>query len=331
MRCVHKLLSYLKYRWTLIALWLLTLGVLFGLSALNGLDRSYVRYAALLVSFFFLLLMLISATPYFRRRRLLRRMTEAGERLVSALPEPGNALERDYQALIQGLIAEQAEMRRQLTGAQNEQLSYYTLWVHQIKTPIAAMQLVLGGADDERSRTLARELFKIEQYADLALRYAKMTDMSADLVIERFPLEPVVREAVKKFALLFVHQRLSVSVKLPELTVTSDRRWLLFIIEQLLSNAVKYTKAGGVRIFARMGALVIEDTGIGIRPEDLPRIFERGYTGYNGRLDARASGVGLYLARRAADALGVRIEASSTLGRGTAMTLRFPEEHEILE
>ncbi len=313
---MSKLLSYLKYRWMTIALWALSLGALFALSALGGLEKDYVRYAALLISFAFTVLMLLGATPYFRRRRLVSALLETADRAAMALPEPENALESDYQLLVRTLLREQAEARRRLLSAQNEQLAYYTLWVHQIKTPIAAMRLLLSDHDDAAGRALGRELFKVEQYADLALRYAKMTDISTDLVIERFLLEPLVREAIRKFAVLFVHQKLSVRVSVPELWVTSDRRWLLFILEQIVSNAVKYTKTGGVRIFARMDRLVIEDTGVGIRPEDLPRIFERGYTGYNGRLDARASGVGLYLAKKAADALAITIEAASTLGSG---------------
>ena len=111
--------------------------------------------------------------------------------------------------------------------------------------------------------------------------------------------------------------------------VTTDRRWLGFILEQLLSNAVKYTKTGGITIGWREDALFIEDTGIGIRKEDLPRIFEKGYTGYNGRIDTRASGIGLYLVRRTANALAIRVAVESEVGRGTRVTLRFPKGNEF--
>lgn len=106
-------------------------------------------------------------------------------------------------------------------------------------------------------------------------------------------------------------------------SVVSDAKWLGFILEQLLSNAVKYTNEGGVKICMESGRLVIEDSGIGIRPEDLPRIFEKGYTGYNGRVDTRASGVGLYLTRQVADALAIRIDVRSQLGHGTRVALSF--------
>ena len=139
---------------------------------------------------------------------------------------------------------------------------------------------------------LKQELFKVERYAELALQYLKLSDIANDLVIERCDLGRIVRESVKKYGLLFVYKGLSAEIAPLDLAVVSDAKWLGFILEQLISNAVKYTNAGGVKIFAENGCLVIEDSGIGIRAEDLPRIFEKGYTGYNGRVDTRASGVG---------------------------------------
>ncbi|MDO4571911.1 MAG: sensor histidine kinase [Clostridia bacterium] len=328
---MRRLAGYLRYRAMPIALWLVSLAVLAVLSALGGLAPVYARYAMLLISFFFLLLMLLGAAGYFRRLRALAALRETADRLSGALPEPGNAVEAAYQALLEELLEDGRRLRRDTAAAREDSLGYYTLWVHQIKTPIAAMRLLLQGEDDPQSRALGSELFKVEQYADLALRYAKMQEIVSDVIVERFPLMPVVREAVKKYGLLFVHKRLGVHIEETELQVTSDRRWLQFILEQLLSNAVKYTRRGGVSIGVEEGALVIADTGQGIRPEDLPRIFERGYTGYTGRLDARASGIGLYLVKRAADALRIDIRAESAPEAGTRMILRFPEETEILE
>jgi signal transduction histidine kinase len=129
---------------------------------------------------------------------------------------------------------------------------------------------------------------------------------------------------VKKYSLLFVYSKLSARVEPLSKDVPCDRMWLEFILCQLLSNSVKYTHTGGVRIYMEKGDLVVEDSGIGIRKEDLPRIFEKGYTGYNGRMDTRASGIGLYLVKRTADALGIRINVTSELGKGTRVSLHFP-------
>ena len=129
----------------------------------------------------------------------------------------------------------------------------------------------------------------------------------------------------EKYALLFIHQGLSVEIGPLAETVVSDKKWLSFLLEQIISNGAKYTHTGGMRIYMEGERLVLEDTGIGIRPEDLPRIFERGYTGYNGRLDSRASGIGLYMAKRVADALGIALAVESQLDQGTRVFLRFPD------
>ena len=129
---------------------------------------------------------------------------------------------------------------------------------------------------------------------------------------------------MKKYSLLFVYSKLTAKIEPLQKDIPCDRMWLEFILGQLLSNSVKYTHTGGVRIYMEQNALVVEDTGIGIRKEDLPRIFEKGYTGYNGRMDTRASGIGLYLVKRTATALGIRVEVASELGKGTRVSLHFP-------
>ena len=187
------------------------------------------------------------------------------------------------------------------------------------------MRLVLRENDSAEALVLRQELFKVERYAELALQYVKLREIANDLVIERCDLGRIVRESVKKYGLLFVYKGLSVEIAPLAGSVVSDAKWLGFILEQLLSNAVKYTNEGGVKVCMESGCLVIEDSGIGIRPEDLPRIFEKGYTGYNGRVDTRASGVGLYLTRQVADALAIRIDVRSQLGHGTRVALSFPD------
>ena len=242
-----------------------------------------------------------------------------------ALHRPQDALEGACQAIVRALAQGHQEASRALETAQNENLTYYTLWVHQIKTPIAAMRLVLRENDSAEALVLRQELFKVERYAELALQYVKLREIANDLVIERCDLGRIVRESVKKYGLLFVYKGLSVEIAPLAGSVVSDAKWLGFILEQLLSNAVKYTNEGGVKVCMESGRLVIEDSGIGIRPEDLPRIFEKGYTGYNGRVDTRASGVGLYLTRQVADALAIRIDVRSQLGHGTRVALSFPD------
>ena len=320
-----KLLSYLKYRLVLIIFYIVAVMLVLTVSSLAGQDMVYARYTVLLLSFFLLIIVLVDGMRYMRQRRRLEALSAELYHATRELPEPPNALEADYIRLLGDLGYAYDAVRKRLETAQNDSLEYYTLWVHQIKTPIAALGLVLSQMDGESVGVIRQELFKIERYADLALRYIKLADISADLVIERCRLGDIVHEGVKKFGVLFVYQKLSIDIAPINVEVMSDKRWLAFIFEQILSNALKYTPMGGVRVYMQGRALVIEDSGIGIRPEDLPRIFTKGYTGYNGRLDNRASGIGLYLAKKTADALGVGIHVESQVGKGTRVSLSFPE------
>ncbi len=319
-----KLLSYLKYRLPLLIFYILAVLLVIIVQYLANQDMVYARYTVVLLSFFLLIILLIDGSRFMRRLRALKALAATLLSAARELPEPSNALEADYVRLLQELGCAYDTIKKRFAAAHSDSLEYYTLWVHQIKTPIAALGLVLSQRDDAAAGVIRQELFKIEQYADLALRYVKLSDISTDLVIERCRLSDIVHESVKKFGVLFIYKKLSVDISPMDDTVTSDKKWLSFILEQALSNAVKYTQSGGIRIYMQNGSLMIEDTGIGIRPEDLPRIFTKGYTGYNGRLDHRASGIGLYLAKKAADALRIAIRVDSTVGVGTRVFLSFP-------
>lgn len=201
-------------------------------------------------------------------------------------------------------------------------VEYYTVWAHQIKTPIASMRLQLQSEDSDLSRRLAGDLNRIEAYVEMVLTFLRLDSTSTDYVIREIDLDSVIKPAIRKFAGDFISKKLSMDFKPTESKVLSDEKWLSFVIEQVLSNAVKYTKKGGIRIYMDTpGILCIEDTGIGISAEDLPRIFENGYTGFNGREDKRASGIGLYLCKRICDNLGHKIYAESEVGTGTKMIL----------
>ena len=204
---------------------------------------------------------------------------------------------------------------------------YYVMWTHQIKTPIAALRLLLEGEEqDGKDVYLMRgELFKIEQYAEMALAYQRLESLSSDLVLAEYDLYTLLKQTVKKFSLLFINKGLSLELAQPQAQVVTDEKWFGFCMEQFLSNSIKYTSQGKISIWMEVHGdetqLFIEDTGIGIRPEDLPRIFERGFTGYNGRLDKRSSGIGLYLCRRVLDQLGISVAVESRVGDGTKVTL----------
>lgn len=323
------LLDYLKSRQSVVWLYLLSIGIIRLLGYLAQQDPIYVRYETILISFTLVCILLADGVRYRRKRRQMALIRERTELLPRELPDALDGLCADYEALIRVLSQENERLRSENLSQLEEQKEYYTLWVHQIKTPISAMRLLLDAKDDESARLLKQELFKVDQYADLALKFVKLGDIASDLVVERCDLNEIARAAVKKYSLLFVYNRLSIQIEPLAKDIPSDAMWLGFILGQLLSNSVKYTRSGGVRIYMEGAALVVEDTGIGIRKEDLPRIFEKGYTGYNGRMDTRASGIGLYLVKRAADGLGISVDVTSEVGKGTRVSLRFPAYDEF--
>ena len=310
-------------------LYILTLGIISVLGFLAGQDQVYVRYEMILVSFSLVCVLLVDGARYRWKRRQMALIQERVELLPRELPEPMDGLTGDYDALVRMLSREHEQLRALTLTQQEEQKEYYTLWIHQIKTPISAMRLILDAQEGEGTSLLRQELFKVDQYADLALKFIKLSDIADDLVIERCDLNEIARTAVKKYSLLFIYSKLSIEIDPLTKDIPCDRMWMGFILEQLLSNSIKYTRSGGVKIYMKGAALVVEDSGIGIRKEDLPRIFEKGYTGYNGRMDTRASGIGLYLVKRAATALGIHVSVESELGKGTCVTLRFPQYDEF--
>lgn len=175
-----------------------------------------------------------------------------------------------------------------------------------------------------------QELFKIESYVEMALNYLRFEEMSNDLVLERNSLEQLVRQVVKKYAAIFIYNHISIQLEHLDYTVLTDEKWFCFVLEQILSNALKYTKQGSVKISAEESAnglrVLVKDTGIGIRSEDLPRIFEKGFTGYNGRMDKKASGLGLYLCKGVCEKLGHGISVASKEGEGTTVILTLQLE-----
>ena len=317
---------YLRHKKLLLLFYGLTLAVLLLVQFLAGQEMLYAWYAAGVLSFLLLVILVYDGRHFLQRMEALRRVQDGLLPAEEVLPPTNDPIEREYGNIVRALCKKNRALEEGAERMQREGLDYYTLWVHQIKTPISALRLVLGRCSAPETALMQQELFKIEQYAAMALQYVRLGDIASDLVIDRINVEASVRKCVKKYGLLFVYQKLSVQVEPMDAMVFSDEKWLGFLLEQLLSNAVKYTRQGGVRIFWKDGSLFLSDTGIGIRPEDLPRIFEKGYTGVNGRTDSRSSGIGLYLSRRVADVLAIRLNVTSEPGKGTTVRLTFPSD-----
>ncbi len=271
-------------------------------------------------------------TRFCRRHRTLRALLICTENAAFSLPEPESPLEADYQTLLTAVCAHRAALSAKNESRYQDLTEYFTLWAHQIKTPIAAMQLLLQQNTSAHSRELSAELFKIEQYVEMVLSYLRLGSDSTDYLFRRCRLDDIVRACLRKYARLFILKKISLSFQETQLSVLTDEKWLAFVIEQLLSNALKYTPEGGrIRILKDGPCLVIADNGIGIRGEDLPRVFEKGFTGYNGRAGKKSTGIGLYLCRRIMDQLNHTLTITSVPGSGTRVYLNFEQDASLAE
>ncbi len=287
---------------------------------LYGLPLGAVAYPALVCLVLWFIYALLRGARAARKHRALSALTAA--LTEDMLPERATADDSDYQRIIE--LLQEARRAQETASARKyaDMVDYYTLWAHQIKTPIASMRLTLQNEDTPLSRRLTSELGRIERYVEMVLAYLRLDAESTDYVLREYELDPIVRGAVKKFSGEFIERKLSLELRPTNARVLTDEKWLSFVLEQILSNALKYTPEGRISIYPEGEAtLCVEDTGIGIAPEDLPRIFEQGFTGYNGREDKRSSGLGLYLCRRICRNLGHGISAQSEPGRGTVIRL----------
>lgn len=297
---------------------------------LYHLPLAAVWYPSALCAALGLVILLLDFRRVRQRHLELQQILKSLPALPQTLPQPQAVLEEDYRALTRALLAQQRTLETQLNSRYQDMLDYYTLWAHQIKTPIAAMRLLLQDADTDEQRALLEQVQSVEQYVEMVLGYLRLESPSSDYVIRNYLLDDIVRQAVRKYASQFIRRKLRLEYTPLNVSVITDEKWLLFVIEQVLSNALKYTRSGSVSITLEAPkTLCIRDTGIGIAPEDLPRVFEKGYTGSNGRTDKRATGIGLYLCRRILAKLGHSITIVSTPGVGT--TVRIGLEQDALE
>ena len=249
-----------------------------------------------------------------------------GEREVKSPLEI--ALAEKLEAREMELYQQRSDSERKLTDL----LDYYTLWVHQIKTPIAASKLLVAEVVDRQlKQQLEQEIFKIDSYTNLVLQYLRLESFHDDLVLKQVQIEDLVKEIIRKYALFFIQKGLNVNLYDLDKEIVTDKKWLIVVIEQIISNSLKYTKEGGLEIYMEGQELCIKDTGIGIKNSDVLRVFERGFSGYNGRLTQQSSGLGLYLSKKISEELGHQIRIESEVGEGTTVRIQFAQVNLVLE
>ena len=331
----ESIFSFLKIRKVLIIIFtgiVVIFGILFYLydipfdAIIYGCELSFVWCAVCLFIDFY---------KYYKRHKLLHINREQFFDDAEQLPEHMDIIEYDYQELAKELYQAKKELISKNRIAKKELLDYYGMWVHQIKTPIAALDILLQNTEqmlyqlDEKEMMLEAisvsdmkmELFKIEQYVEMALNYLRVEDISSDLVFKKHELDDMVRQVIRKYAKIFISKKIKIDFKPTKACIVTDEKWFIFVLEQIISNALKYIKKGQIFIYMKEKSLVIKDTGIGIPAEDLPRIFEKGFTGYNGRENKKSTGIGLYLCKNIMDKLQWNITVDSEVGSGTKIYL----------
>lgn len=326
--------GFIKSQWPAFVILCLAAAIFSVINILGKAPSADIDYGLFLLFFLAVCLLFANYVNYRKRVKKLLRECENLSLLHSDLPKA-----HDYESKCYGDMIDKLHRHVDLTVKKmNEdyvnQIEYYSMWVHQIKTPIAALRLMVqSDANIKDKLAWQTELFKIEQYVSMVLMYLRLSDLAEDMIFQKVDVRSVVNSCVKKYSTVFIYKKLSVSIEDFSMETVSDAKWLAVIIEQFLSNSLKYTPKGTIYFECEKNddgrqALVIRDEGIGIRREDIPRIFDKGYTGYNGRIFEKSTGIGLYMAKKAADHLGIQFHVTSEVGRGTKVVISMPAGNE---
>ncbi|ADQ08207.1 integral membrane sensor signal transduction histidine kinase [Caldicellulosiruptor hydrothermalis 108] len=319
--------AYLKRNMLLIIYLLVSSCIFFSISFLYSLPLEPTVYSLVLTYIFAFIIGITDFFSFYKQHITLEKLKRNITIADFSFPIAKDLIEKDYQELIKIINESKIEILTNNEKVYRDMIDYYTAWAHQIKTPIAAIKLVLQAEQSKISSELLEQLFKVEQYVEMVLQYLRMENMSNDLLLKKYSLDHIVKQALRKYSLIFIRKKIKLNYKELNCHVLTDEKWLTFVIEQILSNALKYTNPGGqISIYMENNlpnTLVIEDTGIGIAKEDLPRVFEKGFTGYNGRLDKKSTGIGLYLCKRILDKLSHKIIIESEIGKGTKVKINF--------
>ena len=318
--------SYLKKNIKVYILFVVFITIFFIMFYLYNLPLEALIYTG---SFCFLASLIASFSDFVNYRESYKKLKFLEKNILNDLEDLPKSLDIRidyYHKIIEKLYEELEKSTQENQQKNTDMVDYYSMWVHQIKTPIAAMNFLLDNEEVDL-KNLQQELFKIERYVEMVLTYIRLDSTSSDYVITKINLDEVVKDSVKKYATIFINKKIKLNYVSHETMVISDKKWLSFAFEQILGNSVKYSRADGeITIKTYENRLVIEDKGIGIKEEDLPRIFEKGFTGFNGRYEKKSSGLGLYLCKKTLDKLGHHIEISSKVGEGTRIEITFPKE-----
>lgn len=291
---------------------------------LGNLPLTLYLYSMELAVFFFALYLTIQSIRYSKRYKAIRQIGAAQSIKIGDVTAGTDPADKIYIDKIGQLQQDIRSLTNLHAERQAEQLDYFTLWLHQIKTPLSAISLLNQSNVTAESKKISQEILRLEDYTHMALNYVKLEETGPEMDLSEVDLDAVIRKAVKKYSILFIYKEIKLDYEPVGMTALSDGMWLQTLLEQLLSNSLKYSASGTISIYMdpdKDKTLVIEDTGAGIRPEDLPKIFNKGYSGLNGRLHEKSTGLGLFLSRKICRRLGHELGIESELGKGTRVTI----------
>ncbi|MGR6836044.1 sensor histidine kinase [Syntrophomonas erecta] len=332
-----RLYEYLLDRKYLILFYLL---LMFFVTAVISLDPGgrvnmnnviYINGVALFLFIIYLLGSFVFKQQFYRQFQ--KSLEENPGGIIHTMPTPGTYEQRLYRKLLEKIYLEQKNYLEKLYTQRKEDLEFTNSWVHEIKTPLATSHLLIensrGKCPDGILDSLEEELVRMDGLVEQVLYYARRDDFAKDYFIQEHELKPLINELVKNHARTFISKKIRITIDRIDIMVLTDRKWLMFILSQVLSNSLKYTHEGGsISIYAEENTeekrLVIVDNGIGIKAEDIGRVFDRGFTGYNGRIFSKSTGMGLYLARSLARKLGHEMTIESEFKKYTRVTIHFP-------
>ncbi|MDD7511879.1 MAG: sensor histidine kinase [Peptostreptococcaceae bacterium] len=297
---MNKLIDYLTSELKIIIGFLLSLFVFGMIFVVGNLDTEYYILGVEILSFVLLLYLAVGRVSYRKRRALKQQLEDL---------EIANRL-----------------LQNQIINEKKDLSEYFLLWIHQIKTPITVSKLLLMN-DEDCTEELRMQLFYIEEYSNMAMNYLKLKDRQADMDITEVELDSIIKALLKKYSMIFINKHITLQYETISAKVISDSKWLSILTEQIISNALKYTEKGeiSIRYLEEKKTLTIKDTGIGIRSEDINKIFDRGYSGFNGRVNEKSSGLGLYMAKKIAEILNVEIKVSSEVNAGSSFSIIFKD------
>lgn len=234
----------------------------------------------------------------------------------------------NLQEQVNQLLIENRQLKNTIDIERKDLEEYFLLWVHQIKTPITVSDLILQKEKTPYTCQLKEQMFYIREYTNMAINYMKLKDRQADMDIAEVEIDKLLKSLLRKYSGLFIDKNISLDYQPIDTKIITDARWATILIEQILANALKYTNSGKITLsFDRdKNALKVKDTGIGIKSEDIKKIFDRGYSGFNGRINEKSSGIGLYLVKKIAILLNIKIEVCSTVNVGSEFIICFPKQ-----